>query len=83
VALADVYDALVTRRVYKGPWSDQLALDYIKDQSGKHFDPAVVDAFLAIYDVIAAIRDKYQEGGSSPPLTNTSSPLARPSGQKS
>ena len=61
VALADVYDALVTQRVYKIPWSEEMTLGYIKDQSGKHFDPEVVDAFLAIYDVIAAIRQKYQE----------------------
>jgi HD-GYP domain-containing protein (c-di-GMP phosphodiesterase class II) len=65
VALADVYDALVTRRAYKSPWSEDMTLSYIKDQSGKHFDPEVVDAFLAIYDVIAAIREKYQEPGSS------------------
>ncbi len=61
VALADVYDALVTQRVYKSPWSEEMTLGYIKDQSGKHFDPEVVEAFLAIYEVIAAIRDKYQE----------------------
>ncbi len=61
VALADVYDALVTRRAYKGPWSEEMTLTYIKDQSGKHFDPEVVDAFLAIYEVIAAIREKYQQ----------------------
>ena len=65
VALADVYDALVTQRAYKSPWSEPMTLSYIKDQSGKHFDPEVVDAFLAIYDVIAAIRAKYQEQGSS------------------
>jgi HD-GYP domain-containing protein (c-di-GMP phosphodiesterase class II) len=66
VALADVYDALVTARVYKDSWSEAVTLDYIKDQSGKHFDPEVVDAFLAIYDVVAAIRDKYQEEAASP-----------------
>jgi response regulator RpfG family c-di-GMP phosphodiesterase len=65
VALADVYDALVTHRAYKGSWSEPTTLDYIKDQSGKHFDPEVVDAFLAIYDVIAAIRDEYQEEAAS------------------
>ena len=65
VALADVYDALVNRRAYKSPWSEPMTLSYIKDQSGKHFDPEVVDAFLAIYDVIAAIRAKYQQQGSS------------------
>jgi HD-GYP domain-containing protein (c-di-GMP phosphodiesterase class II) len=66
VALADVYDALVTARAYKGSWSEDMTLNYIRDQSGKHFDPEVVDAFLAIYDVIAAIRDKYQEEAASP-----------------
>jgi len=66
VALADVYDALMSRRVYKGPWSEKTTLSYINDQSGKLFDPEVVDAFLAIYDVIAAIREKYQEEGSPP-----------------
>jgi HD-GYP domain-containing protein (c-di-GMP phosphodiesterase class II) len=66
VGLADVYDALMSHRAYKEPWPEPMALDYIKDQSGKHFDPEVVDAFLAIYDVIGAIREKYQEEG--PPL---------------
>jgi HD-GYP domain-containing protein (c-di-GMP phosphodiesterase class II) len=65
VALADVYDALVSRRVYKGAWSETTTLNYIKDQSGKLFDPEVVDAFLAIYDVISAIREKYREEGSA------------------
>jgi HD-GYP domain-containing protein (c-di-GMP phosphodiesterase class II) len=66
VALADVYDALISPRAYKDPWPEPLAFSYIKDQSGKHFDPEVVDAFLAIYEVIGAIREKYQEEG--PPL---------------
>ena len=69
VALADVYDALVSRRVYKGAWSETTTLSYIKDQSGKLFDPEVVDAFLAIYDVISAIREKYQDEGSASRLT--------------
>ncbi len=65
VALADVYDALVTQRTYKDSWSEATARRYIKDHSGTHFDPEVVDAFLAIYDVIAAIRDEYKEGAAS------------------
>jgi HD-GYP domain-containing protein (c-di-GMP phosphodiesterase class II) len=71
VALADVYDALVSPRVYKGPWSETTTLSYIKDQSGKFFDPEVVDAFLDIYDVIAAIREKYQEEASPPCLVTS------------
>jgi HD-GYP domain-containing protein (c-di-GMP phosphodiesterase class II) len=64
VALADVYDALVSRRVYKGAWPETTTLSYIKDQSGKLFDPEVVEAFLAIYDVISAIRGRYPEDDS-------------------
>jgi HD-GYP domain-containing protein (c-di-GMP phosphodiesterase class II) len=66
VALADVYDALISRRVYKIPWSEEMTVDYIKGQSGKHFDPDVVEAFFAIYDVITAINAKYQEESSPP-----------------
>jgi HD-GYP domain-containing protein (c-di-GMP phosphodiesterase class II) len=66
VALADVYDALVSRRVYKNPWTEEMTLDYIKNEAGKHFDPEVVKAFLAIYDVITAIREKYRDEGSTP-----------------
>ena len=66
VALADVYDALISRRVYKNPWTEEMTLDYIKAQAGKHFDPEVVQAFLAIYDVITAIREKYQDEGLPP-----------------
>lgn len=61
VALADVYDALISKRVYKSAWDEQEVLDYLKQQSGTQFDPDVVDAFFSIYDVIRAIRDKYAE----------------------
>lgn len=60
-ALADVYDALICRRVYKDPWPEEKVLNLIKDQSGKHFDAEVVDAFMAIYDIIKAIREKYPD----------------------
>ncbi len=61
VALADVFDALVSKRVYKEAMPEDRVLTIIKDESGKHFDPEVVAAFLAIYDVIDAIRQKYQD----------------------
>jgi two-component system response regulator RpfG len=52
VAVADVFDALITRRPYKDPWPIANALDYLSSQRGKHFDPACVDAFMeAIADV--------------------------------
>jgi len=47
VALADVYDALTTARPYKGPISHEETRDWIASRSGEHFDPAVVEAFLA------------------------------------
>ncbi|OPZ63864.1 MAG: Cyclic di-GMP phosphodiesterase response regulator RpfG [Candidatus Aerophobetes bacterium ADurb.Bin490] len=61
VAVADVYDALVSKRIYKEPWDESRVVEYIKDNAGRHFDPEVVDAFMGVYDVIAAIRDKYTE----------------------
>jgi HD-GYP domain-containing protein (c-di-GMP phosphodiesterase class II) len=67
VALADVYDALVSKRVYKESFSEDEALAFIKEQADKQFDPDVVTAFFSIYDVILAIKNKYQED-SAPPL---------------
>ncbi len=60
-ALADVYDALVSKRAYKEAWSEQEVLEYIKSQSGTHFDPSVVEAFESIYDIITAIRKKFPD----------------------
>jgi len=45
-AVVDVWDALRSDRPYREAWSDERALAYIKEQSGKHFDPQVVDIFL-------------------------------------
>ena len=56
VALADVYDALTTRRPYKQPWPHSKALDLIKSESGEHFDPAIVKAFLLRADEADRIR---------------------------
>jgi len=48
MALADVYDALICRRVYKPGLSHEQAVQIIVEGRGKHFDPDVVDAFLAL-----------------------------------
>ncbi|MFO7942691.1 MAG: GAF domain-containing protein [Anaerolineales bacterium] len=45
-AVVDVWDALTSDRPYRPAWSEKRALDHIKKQSGKHFDPQVVNAFL-------------------------------------
>jgi len=59
-ALADVYDALISERVYKKAWDETRVLEEINRGRGTQFDPEVVDAFLDIQDVIRAIRQKFQ-----------------------
>ena len=54
--LADVYDALGTRRCYKEPWPAQEVRDYILAQRGLKFDPALVDILLDNWDAAEAIR---------------------------
>ena len=45
-AVVDVWDALTSDRPYRKAWTEEKALEYIREQSGKHFDPQVVEAFL-------------------------------------
>ncbi len=59
VCIADVYDALISARIYKDPWEEEKVLSYIKEQSGQQFDPELVNIFFEIYDIIKAIKDKY------------------------
>jgi len=59
VALADVYDALTTKRVYKDAFSHEKARGIILEGRGKHFDPAIVDAFLANERRFSAIRESF------------------------
>jgi HD-GYP domain-containing protein (c-di-GMP phosphodiesterase class II) len=59
-ALADVYDALISTRVYKDAWPEEQVVEEIVKNRGAQFDPEVVDAFLQIQDTIRAIRHKYQ-----------------------
>ncbi len=59
VALADVYDAQISKRAYKEKWPEESALQYIRMQAGKHFDPELANIFIKISDVIQAITQKY------------------------
>lgn len=59
MAIVDVYDALISERVYKRAWSHEEALLLIKEEKGKHFDPDIVDAFLAKEEMIKEITRKY------------------------
>lgn len=59
--MADVYDALVSKRVYKPPMPHEEACAILRRDAGSHFDPQVVEAFASIQDVVLAIRGKYPE----------------------
>ncbi len=61
VAVADVYDALTSKRVYKDSFSDDTAIAIIDDEAGKHFDPAIVEAFLSVKARFQEIRAQFSE----------------------
>ncbi|MRR51342.1 MAG: two-component system response regulator [Rhodocyclaceae bacterium] len=61
MAIADVYDALIGRRVYKEGMSHDAAVDIIKASRGSHFDPDMVDAFVAIQQEFKAIAARYSD----------------------
>ena len=64
VAVGDVFDALTSKRPYKGAWSFQDALGMIRSESGKHFDPACVRAFEQRIDAVATIMRELGDAAS-------------------
>ena len=60
-AIADVFDALGSERVYKKAWEDDRIFALFNEQKGKHFDPALVDMFFDNLDEILAIRDSLRD----------------------
>ena len=60
-ALADVFDALGSDRVYKKAWDDEKIFALFKEESGKHFDPKVVEVFFDNLDEILKIRDSLKD----------------------
>ncbi|MBK1722569.1 response regulator [Thiocystis violacea] len=63
MALADVFDALISVRVYKPAMSHAEARDIIREGRGSHFDPDVADAFLATYDEFCEVANRFGENG--------------------
>ncbi|MFA5779669.1 MAG: HD domain-containing phosphohydrolase [Elusimicrobiota bacterium] len=61
VALADVYDALSSRRCYKEPFSEEKVISILKEGSGSHFDEKILDVFLSNINEINTIREKYSD----------------------
>ena len=60
-SVADVYDALISRRCYKEPFDPGFAVAILKEGSGVQFDPEVITAFLEIQDVVTAIHARYPD----------------------
>jgi two-component system response regulator RpfG len=61
VAVADVFDALTSKRPYKDAWSFEDALHYVQAESGRHFDPACARAFERRIDAVAAIMRELRD----------------------
>jgi putative two-component system response regulator len=61
MAVADVYDALISRRPYKEPMTHVAALDHIRQGAGQHFDPLVVQALEASVDQLALIAKRWRD----------------------
>jgi len=61
VAIADVFDALLSVRPYKPAWPIEQTLQYITDNSGSHFDPRLIESFLRILPQCLAVRDQYRD----------------------
>ena len=60
-AIADVYDALVSKRIYKPAFSHEKALEIMHSEIGTHFDPILMDCFIAIQDEFLSIVNTYKD----------------------
>mgnify|MGYP005661556911 FL=1 len=61
VAITDVFDALGSKRCYNQPWNLEDIITHLKHESGRHFEPRLVDGVLENIDAINAIRDRYAD----------------------
>ena len=60
-AVADVFDALGSDRVYKKAWEDEKIFDLFNSEKGEHFDPKVITAFFDSLDEIKIIRERFKD----------------------
>lgn len=60
-AIADVFDALGSDRVYKKAWNDEKILNLFREERGKHFDPALIDMFFENIDAIFEVRETFKD----------------------
>jgi putative two-component system response regulator len=59
VGIADVFDALSSRRAYKDAWTEEKVLEFIRAESGRHFDPELVEILFARLDEIRTVRSAH------------------------
>ena len=59
VAIADVYDALAMRRVYKDPYPHEVCVQKIRAEAGRHFDPELIETFLAIEREFREVAERF------------------------
>ena len=65
MAIADVYDALISKRVYKPAYSHEEAVKIMKKERGRHFDPKLLDVFMEIHDEFLKISREYADTNKS------------------
>lgn len=61
VAITDVFDALCSKRVYKPAWSEADSLAVLEEQSGRHFDPELIELFFNNLDIMRTVRKRYPD----------------------
>ncbi len=59
VSIVDTYDALRSNRVYRRAWSEEDAIEYIRNMTGVKFDPKIVDEFFKSYEILRSVRGKF------------------------
>ena len=62
MALVDVFDALISERPYKAAFSKKKTISIIREERGKHFDPAIVNVFFDHLEEIMPIAEKWKDG---------------------
>jgi len=67
VAVADVYDALSSRRCYKDAWDESQVLASMRQGSGRQFDPEIIEAFFDVFDLLRSIRQHHLDNSAGEP----------------
>jgi putative two-component system response regulator len=81
MAVADVYDALISKRVYKEAYTHEEAVRLIAEGRGTHFDPDIINAFLAIADAFDETAQRYKDVGDAKPVIETEAHSLHPSSE--